>query len=360
MPSMPDRKGPESVRLLPLSEIRDEDRLATSIWGADRRLILSKGSPLTAAYRALLTERGYWALPVEFPGYEGVEAVPWLSDNLVLDLVAYLLNLPERFDAKAWFAAQSLVTQILEEYWAHPRGAVELFLPRDAASNPAVLAINRALVVIAAGHGLFDEARLPEIVLAALLLDSGPGNALATGVIHDSDDPAFIQEAVGAAVAYLQQTSAVSFRTLGAIRQAYTHWDGSGTPPLRGPAIYEGAQLLAPANKLARLLMPTPEHPPVAPHEALEWVIGGADLDYALRWVATIKERVAPYATGTTVRLSTGELAVVTRAPLGTPTRPHVRFLTGPERGTERDLQDPALRNVVIVDVYWQRELESA
>jgi hypothetical protein len=348
------------MRILPLHEIEDDDVLAVSLVGPDRRVILPKGTPLTAVYRGLLADRGYWALPVVFPGYDDVEPVPWAPDSLVQDVVAFLLNLPPRFNGPTLLEAERLAGRLIEEYWDHPPGAVELFMPRDQDSNPAILALNRALLVIAGGQNTFPVGRLPEIVLAALLMDAGPGNALAAREIRDPEDPADGVRSVEAAVAYLRTVSAISFRTLGAIRQAYARWDGSGQPPLKASAIYEGAQLLAPANRLARLVMPTTDHPALPPHEALEWVLGGADTDFARPWLLNIRDRVAPYATGSTVQVSNGQLAVVTHTPLKTPMRPRVRWLTGPHRGQEWDLQEAEHRSLVIMNVHWRRSLDTA
>jgi hypothetical protein len=346
------------MRMLPLTEVKVGDILAYTLRGPDRRVILREGTAIADSHLRYLHNHGYTSIPVHFTGYEGIDPDPWISEQLIARIVQRLKTLPGVFDRKTLHDVEGLVDEMLAEMATHARGALQLLTSTEINLPPVLLALNRALIVARVGRTVFDETTLTRVMAAALLADSGADNALETGHVTDEDEPIRRAERVERTVSYLQTGTGVAPRTIASIQQMYAHWDGSGVPALARSAIFVGASLLGPADRLSRLLLDVPERPALPPHEALEWMMGGADSEFSLEWLSRIQQDVAPYGVGSTVRLSDGQLAVVVHAPVGQPQRPTVRLLTGGRRGLEMALTDRAYRNIAIVDVYRSRDLD--
>lgn len=345
------------MRILPFQELRAGDVLAANLYGANGQMVLRQGSVLEGHHLQLLDRKGYRSIPVEMAGFEGVQPAPWVDEMLLQQFVSFLYNLPAHFDPDAARVARTMANTLRELAFERRNSALELLTVLGADTAAAVVAVNRALVVASVALEHIDTDHLLDAIVAALLLDAGPGNALGQRAVDDPDDPADLQHQSAAAIAYVDEMGHMPAFVMATLRQVYAHWDGSGLPPLQADDIWQGAQIMAPANKIARLLVETGQHPAVAPHEALEWVMGGAGTEYALPWLTRIQRRVAPYGVGTAVRLSTGHVGVVTHVPLGSPGRAHVRILDPQGGGQVWDLQDRAYRNVAVVGIETSRDL---
>jgi hypothetical protein len=345
------------MRLLPLTEVHEGDVLAATLWAADKRVVLREGSIISESHVQYLRKRGYAAIPVEFPGYEGIEPESWVPDALLTQVVAHLTALPEVFDTRTLNEGTQLAADLLGAVEMRPFGALELLTPSGTVPLPVLAAVNRALIVAHVGRRHFPDMTLTRFITAALLLDSGPGNALQTGLLTDEEDLAQRCERAERTLEYLQSAPRLSPRLGACIRQINAWWDGTGVPPLAGEDIFEGAQLLGPTDRLVRLLVDVPGRPGLPPHEALEWLMGGAGTEHAVEWVTRIHQAVAPYGIGVTVRLSDESLGVVARIPAGWPHRPTVRVLTGPHRGSELDLTQRAWASLAIMGVHTPRLL---
>jgi hypothetical protein len=338
--------------MLALEDVRAGDVLARPLWSPEGQVVMREGTRLEPGHLEILRRRGVRALAVEMPGFEGIEPAPGVDPPLWQRLAAFLTSLPRPFNQEAARTARALAEAVVETVADRIRTRpVELLTPTDAASVPATVAVNRALVAAAAGMGPMAPDRLVDAVLACLLADSGEENALATGTVRDPDSPAQIERMAAAAVAYLEAVPWLSAYTMATLHQLGARWDGSGAPSLKGEEIWAGAQLAAPADKLARLVVDTPEHPAAAAHEALEWLYGGAGSDYAHTWVGRIAQRVAPYGVGTVVRLSTGQVGVVAELTPSLPARPRLRILVGEGAGGVLDLGVRAAHHIAIAAV---------
>ena len=346
------------MRILPLRDVRHGDVLASTLWAVNGQMAIREGSVLGVSHLNYLHSRGYTLIPIEYPGFEGICPTPWIDDELSKRVTVFLEHLPETFDLDADRAVKELAGKILGCVQSHPVGALELLPTVQSARTAVIVALNRALIVAAVGLGVLNDNRLLDTIVAALLLDSGPNNALSRGLIVDSDDPTVIEGMSVRAMAYLRKVDMVSSYTLAAIYQAYAHFDGSGVPPLKGDRIWQGAQLLAPANRIACLMAATSNRSAVAPHEALEWIMGGSGTEYAPEWVARIYRTVAPYAVGSVVQLSSGDVGVIAQVPPTLPGRPIVRILSGSYRGQEWDLRDRDARNVAILGLITTRDID--
>ncbi|MFC5470155.1 HD-GYP domain-containing protein [Cohnella suwonensis] len=110
--------------------------------------------------------------------------------------------------------------------------------------------------------------------------------------------------------------------------------DGSGYPfGLEGRKIHPHHQWISIFDMFDTLVNGRDNGRPMLPHEALEVLYGGAGSLYDMDKVCRMRDDMALFPRGTTVRLSTGELGVVSALHSDTKQRPIVRVIRTKDGG---------------------------
>ncbi len=136
----------------------------------------------------------------------------------------------------------------------------------------------------------------------------------------------------------LKNVQGVSLLAAHVVYQHHERVDGKGYPRgLTGSQIHEFAKIAAVANVYDILVSGAPFQPRVKPNEAVEALMGMSGTFFDKDVVEAFLKNVAVYPVGTTVRLSTGEIAVVSQVKRGLPTRPVVKIVRS-SKGEELDL----------------------
>ncbi len=132
--------------------------------------------------------------------------------------------------------------------------------------------------------------------------------------------------------------------------------DGSGYPNhLSGTDIHPYARILAVADVYDALTSNRPYRTPSPPNEAIEFIMGGTGSHFDERVVHAFLRKVAPYPTGSRVKLSNGEIAFVMKNYPDQPLRPMVTVI-----GSEKtyDLSwDLSCLNIVITELIEDKKL---
>lgn len=111
-----------------------------------------------------------------------------------------------------------------------------------------------------------------------------------------------------------------------AVEQHHERWDGSGYPArLKGEEICQFARIIAIADTYYELVSLRPDRPAYMPHEAAEFIIAYSGALFDPELVRIFSRLVPLYPTGTTVRLNSGEVGIISNANLGHIARPIVR-----------------------------------
>ena len=106
--------------------------------------------------------------------------------------------------------------------------------------------------------------------------------------------------------------------------------DGSGYPnSLSGTQIHPYARILAVADVYDALTSNRPYRVPSPPNEAIEFIMGGMGTHFDERVVHAFLRKVAPYPTGSKVKLSNGQTAIVMKNYPDQPLRPRVAVVGG-------------------------------
>ncbi|MBX5466171.1 MAG: phosphohydrolase [Firmicutes bacterium] len=335
------------MRLLPIAQCRPGDVVADTIRHADGRVVLRAGTILTESLLAQLERWHLQVLPVEWPGFEDIDPDPWLPESLLPELQRWMAREVRALSVKDTQEARALVQEVMDNLPAARRRAFELVSPHQGGSPAFTAWINTVGLAIQLAQRV-APSRAEEVGLAALWLGLAYPDRQ-RGEVRESDAAHVVE-----LVEKLRQFPTVASTTIASLIQHHARWDGSGHPPLAGNKIYVGALIVGLAEALTYLLFRT-DAEPVPVHEALEWVMGGADLEYPLNLVQALQHTLAPYPVGAVIRVGS-EVAVVLANTVEWPARPRIRLLTGPERGREVHLASPQERGRVVTGFYEERE----
>lgn len=195
-------------------------------------------------------------------------------------------------------------------------------------AQPARVATLSMLIGRKAGYDVFD---LTKMGLASLLMNIGyvlvPKGSL--------DNPDSLMEKICQDIPQHSQRGAEilrAFQHLGSqvvetVEQHHERWDGTGFPArLRRKEINHFARIIAIADTYYELVSLRPDRPAYMPHEAAEFILAYSGELFDPELVQLFSRLIPLYSTGTTVKLSGGEIGIVSNANLGHIARPVVRI----------------------------------
>ncbi|PSR26528.1 MAG: phosphohydrolase [Sulfobacillus benefaciens] len=333
------------MRLLPISQLQPGDVSADALRSTDGRILLREGVILTESVIDALSRWDIPALPVKWPGFEDIDTAPALPAAIIDEMTQWAAKSGD-LNWDIIREAQRIVRKIWDEQLDRHRQAFELIGVYQVGTPFLTFYVNLVALVMRLGHELVPEWT-QAYTLAAMLMGFHHGG-LKTGEVLDPDPGHGLQMA-----AQLRQFQ-IPAPAMTALLQHHARYDGNGMPTLKGVDIYRGAMILGLAEEFLTLVFRTDNHSLPA-HEALEWIIGGAGVDFSLETVTRLQRTVAPYATGQVVVVDNHDVAVVREVPWDWPARPTIGLLSGRERGNIVDLREVNQQNRVITGIYRER-----
>lgn len=110
------------------------------------------------------------------------------------------------------------------------------------------------------------------------------------------------------------------------VRQAHERSKGQGYPnKLKGSQIHDYAQIIGIVDVFDALISPRPYRRRILPHEAVRELLATEQSSFSRELIKALVEQLSVYPLGTTVRLNTGEVGVVTQLNSRYPLRPIVQ-----------------------------------
>ena len=133
----------------------------------------------------------------------------------------------------------------------------------------------------------------------------------------------------------LSQYDRFSPDILEAVSQHHERWDGSGYPArLAGEDISPFARLIGLADTYYEMVSPRPDRPAFMPHEVVEFILAYSGVLFDPELVQIVTRLIPLYPTGTTVKINTGELRIISNANAGHIGRPVIRVFFDKKSGT--------------------------
>ncbi|HKW86541.1 MAG TPA: HD domain-containing phosphohydrolase [Nitrospiraceae bacterium] len=191
--------------------------------------------------------------------------------------------------------------------------------------------VNVSIMSVKLGMGLeYRREELERLALAGLLHDIGifavPESLILKPHRLNHSERAIIEQhpelgfqvlsTLGSSYSWLAQV----------VRQAHERWKGQGYPnKLKGAQIHDYAQIIGIVDVFDALISPRPYRRRILPHEAVRELLATEQSSFSRELIKALVEQLSAYPLGTTVRLNTGEVGVVTQLNSRYPLRPVVQ-----------------------------------
>ncbi len=333
------------MRLLPINQLQPGDITADTLRSTDGRILLREGVTLTQSMIETLSRWGIPALPVEWPGFKDIDTAAALPQTII-DEMTHWAGTSGELNWDVIGQAQRIVRKMWDQVLDRHRQAFELIGVYQVGTPFWTFYVNLVALVLRLGYELAPEWA-QSYALAATLMGFYHARMTLTEVVEPH--PNHAQPLVD----QLRQFQ-IPAPCITSLLQHHARYDGSGVPALKGGEIYRGAMILGLAEEFLIWVFRT-DGQSLPAHEALEWIIGGAGMDFSLEAVKKLQRIVAPYATGQVVIVDNHDVAVVRNVPWDWPARPTIGLLSGSEKGTIVDLREANQQNRVITDIYRER-----
>ncbi len=185
-------------------------------------------------------------------------------------------------------------------------------------------------------HLGFNDKQITEIGIGSMLHDIGkcviPTEILNKQGTLSAEEFEMMKMHTEHGFEILRKDPSISLLSAHCALQHHEKLDGSGYPRgLEGNKIHPYGKILAVADVFDALTSNRPYRKAVLPHEAMEVLYAGSYTHFDPKYVKAFQHSVATYPVGLTVKLNTGETAVVIKYQIGSPSRPTVRVVKDPE-----------------------------
>ncbi len=220
--------------------------------------------------------------------------------------------------------------------------------------------INVAILATTVAQGLrYDAPALERLALAALMHDVGmwllPDSLLSKSEGYNASDRELLEQHPQKGFQLLVGLGSHYEWVATVVKQEHERWGGQGYPNrLQGGQIHEYAQIIGLVDTLDAMINPRTYRRQMLPHFAVrEFMVKTKGL-FSHQLLKTLVDRLSLYPLGTTVRLNTGEVGVVSQLNARYPLRPRLRMahLNGPgsgETGKTVDLSETSTLHIVEV-----------
>lgn len=255
-----------------------------------------------------------------------------------------------------------IVEEIQENVGVLPELLVSCTPISDISEYEYVHPFDVAVFSITTALALESVKRINDVGIGAFLHDIGLALTKITadhiegeGLLEDDIKSYRSHPELGVKV--LRQHPSISAFVKAIVSQHHERMDGSGFPRgFRGPDIHLYSRIVACADVYSSLLHKSYLDKTINPAEVVEYMMSFAGFELDKDIVRVMLSCVAPFPEGATVKLSTGELAVVSQLSSGVLTRPVVQVLAKEGENwvktpEEIDLRQPEHQTRLIVGV---------
>lgn len=299
--------------------------------------VLPKGARLSEENLDLLARAGVSEILIEDPRVRDVPVGSLFSPSLEAKAVQALHTLlvskqgsTEEVTGADLIALLGAVRQMVERLYPVVLGDPDLCGTASLQGYDYIHPVKTAGLSMLIGRAAgFGPEELVKLGMAALLQNVGY-LALPPGIL-DKGEPLSEREWQHVHKhpqhgARLLANSGLGPEVLRAVEQHHERWNGSGYPQgLRGEEISPFARIIAMADSYHALLSRRPHRPAFKPHEAAEFIVAYSGELFDPELAQVFVRQVPQYPAGLGVKLSTGEVGIVTNPNPGHIARPVVR-----------------------------------
>lgn len=357
------------MKYISVEQVEPGDVLARSIYTSEGMTLLHAGVQLTVGMINKLRQFGVTMLSVKDPLLDDVDTEEVVNETTRKDAMRNLssafqcVQSGNNIDLRGM---QKSIGNIVEEVLRNRRVLLNLGEIRTTDNALYIHSLNVCMMATVMGVGLgYNTSQLKELAIGALLHDIGkidpgadkqdnedktvpgkgkaepepvgPNKAQSAEPLPDEEEeevPEPVEEDLKQHFTWrgfhlLRRKHEMSIVSAHVPLQHQEWVDGSGLPRgLKGDSIHEFAKIVAICNYYDDLISPLSEEAEtLPPYEACERIMGLAEKRFDLKMVIHFLRSIAIYPTGSSLKLSTGEVGVVISQNRGLPSRPVVRVI---------------------------------
>lgn len=356
------------MRRLPVRYLQPGMVVGRPVYSSTGQLLINRGVRLTRRIIERLVELGIPALYVldAYTGDSAAEDI--IAEETRLKAIQQVRELLAEGEPGSSRLRQIIhkveklsqtVNEIIDQLLAKPNLVVNLTDIRAVDDYTFGHSVNVCVLSLLTGLTLgYNRSELFHLGLGAIMHDLGkvkvPKEILQKPGPLSEEEFAVMQRHAEWGHEILRATATVSRLAALIPLQHHERYAGQGYPAgLKGRDIHNFAAICGLADVFDAITADRVYRQAAPVHEAYEYLAGAGDYLFDHRLVCAFLENIALYPTGTMVRLSTGEVAVVVETRRGMPRQPKVKVLFDAEGQPldpfELDLAERA--NVVITEV---------
>ncbi|MCS7234177.1 MAG: HD domain-containing protein [Synergistetes bacterium] len=336
------------MRCLPVTKLEEGMVVGKTIYTSDGRPLLRRGIVLDKKHIDRLKSLGIPVIYIEEEPLKGIDVEDVILDKVRMNAVQEARRLMLKIRKELKFYNKKISDLDLSEDIEGIKGVVDSLMREVFRTKEALYSfidirgledflyghmVNVTVLGMMTGLSLgYKPDRLFPLGLGLFLHDVGKAildDAVLADqkLLGDEKNPLIIKHTV---VGYeiVKRIPGVSLLSAHIAYQHHERLDGKGYPRgLYGSDIHEFAKIASVVNTYDILVSGSPFQSRVKPNEAIEIIRKGVGTLFDRDVVEAFLKNVAIYPVGSMVRLSTGEIAVVSQTKRGFPDAPIVRVI---------------------------------
>ena len=335
------------MKLITLDALEPGKKLGRPIYNEKGTLLLGAGVPVTSRYLRRLKEMGYSSVYIEEKGYEDIEVNDVISDKTRMEAVSAI---SETFESVRGSDSRSdkvtldrgrvsgIADKIVDDLTGSGDQIMDLIDLKSFDNYTFMHSVNvSVLTVLCASHiGKFTSMELRDMAMGALLADIGKAHVPLEIVQKKGrltpDEFAYMKKHTKIGYEILLHKSNMKPLVASVALQHHEYHNGSGYPnALVGDKIHIWSRYTALADVYDSLTSDRAYKRRLPPLVGLEYLKLGSGTHFDPACLDDFISQIAPYPAASTVRLNSGETAVVVKNDPKNITRPVVRILTTKE-----------------------------
>jgi len=350
------------MRLIPIEYAKPGDFLAKTIFDNDGRILLREGVALTDIFLVRIKRLQIFSIYITDEYSETlIEDVikPELRQNAIkaiketfysfekYNLYSNNPSFNENKFAKekhSYFESiGSIAKDIIDEIISKKNVMINLVDIKSMDNYTYQHSVNVAVISLVLGVQLqLTQYELYTLCIGALIHDIGKvlipkSIVLKAGPLTDEEFKT-IREHTTKGYDYLKGCLDISAPSRIVALQHHEHIDGHGYPDnIKDKSINRFARIVAIADVYDALTSDRPYRKALCPNDAVEYIFSHGNTQFDYEMVKAFSKAVVPYPPGTLVKLSTGDIAVVTAILPNFALRPQVKII---KKGTNHNSEE--------------------
>ncbi|MED1723940.1 HD domain-containing phosphohydrolase [Brevibacillus sp. FSL K6-0770] len=332
------------MKYVSVDQVEPGDVLARSIYTSEGLTLLQTGVQLTVGMINKLRRFGVTMLSIKDPFFDEIKEQEVVTETTRKDAIRNLsgaiacVQSGKQFDVRG---IQKSVGNIVEETLRNRKVLLNLGEIRTTDNALYIHSLNVCMMATVMGVGLgYNTTQLKELAIGALLHDIGKLSVDKEAPAYKKNNKTNHHTWLGFDI--LRKKHEMSIVSAHVPLQHHEWVDGTGVPRgLSGDEIHDFAKIVSICNYYDNLISPfSEEEETLAAYEACEQVMGLAEKRFDHKMVVHFLRSIAMYPTGTSLKLSTGEVGVVIDQNRGLPARPVVRVIRREQQANRRMAED--------------------